>query len=281
MHIDVDGASLRVEREGEGTPVLVPTGGGVEFYRRTLSPALRRRFQLHFVEMRGTGGSTGSVRDASFGTLADDLEQVRRSLSLGPAVVLGHSNHGCIALEHGLRHPAGSAGVVSVAGVLDGRRALQIGMERWQTEASPEQQCDLDTRMAAFAAADTSAMSHDERTIRQYLSLAPLGWREPDRAARSWGDQVVAGVGAYFDWMRGAVAAYDATDRVHTLSVPVLAVVGRHDYICPLETWAAAIGAAAVRLAVFEHSAHHPQVEEPDRFDDLVTSFVGAALVSR
>jgi proline iminopeptidase len=280
MRVDVDGASLRVERDGEGTPIMVPTGGGVEFYRRTLSPALRRRFHFHFVEMRGTGGSTGSVRGASFATLADDLEQVRRSLSLGPVLVLGHSNHGCIALEHGLRHPSGSAGVVSVAGVLDGRRAVQIGMERWKAEASPQQQRDLDARMAAFAASDTSAMSHDERTIRQYLSLAPLGWRDPDLASPSWGDQVVAGVGAYFDWMRKAVAAYDATGRVRRLSVPLLAVVGRHDYICPLQTWAGGIGASAVQIVVFDHSAHHPQVEQPDRFDRLVTSFVHAALSS-
>ena len=40
MFVDVDGASLWVEREGQGIPVVVPTGGGVGFYRRTFSPRL-------------------------------------------------------------------------------------------------------------------------------------------------------------------------------------------------------------------------------------------------
>src|SRR4051812_8798214 len=119
MYVRVEGAQLWVEEDGDGTPLVIPTGAGVEFYRRTLSRRLRNSFHCYFVEMRGTGGSTGSIDGSTFGTLADDVEAVRRALDLGPVVVLGQSNHGCIALEHALRHPEGNAGAISVASVLD------------------------------------------------------------------------------------------------------------------------------------------------------------------
>jgi proline iminopeptidase len=255
--------------------VLVPTGAGVEFYRRTFSPALRRRFRFLFVEMRGTGGSTGTVTGATFGSLADDLEAVRVALDLGPAVVLGHSNHGCIALEHGLRHPEGNAGVISVASLLDGREAFAIGSRRWEAEASDSQRRALAEGMAAFAALAGAPMSDDERAIREYLSIAPLCWRDPELAWPCWGG-FPGGAAHYFTWMRAAIPAFDATARIGGLRRPLLGIVGRTDYVCPLETWAAAASVSGVEVVCFESSSHNPQVEERARFDALVEGFITA-----
>jgi pimeloyl-ACP methyl ester carboxylesterase len=89
MYVDVKGARLWVEQDGDGIPVLVPTGGGVEFYRRTFSTALRRDFRFVFIEMRGTGGSSGSIAGATFASLADDVHAVARALALRRPFVMG------------------------------------------------------------------------------------------------------------------------------------------------------------------------------------------------
>jgi proline iminopeptidase len=277
VKVDVSGASLWVEHDGDGAPLIVPTGGGVEFYRRTLSPRLRRSFHVVFVEMRGTGGSTGSVDGLTFADLADDVEAVRVALDLGPVAVLGQSNHGCIALEHGLRHPDGNRGVVSVASVLDGRNALSVGLTRWGAEASDEDKADLDRRMKAHAN-DTTPMSDDERGLRQYFAYGKLSWRDPDSVARYWGG-VPFGAGNYLSWIGPALAGFDASERVRDLRPPLLAVAGRHDYVCPLESWAAIGNAPRGTLEVFDDSAHNPQVEEQDRFDDLVIEFLEKAVL--
>jgi pimeloyl-ACP methyl ester carboxylesterase len=271
MYVDVEGARLWVEQDGDGVPVLVPTGGGVEFYRRTFSRALRRDFRFVFVEMRGTGGSTGSIAGATFASLADDVEQVRRALDLGRVFAMGQSNHGCIAVEHGLRHPSDCAGVISVASVGDGSRALEIGRRRWEAEATAEQQRDLASRLAAFAALGSAPMSADERGVRMYLSMAPLGWRDPELAWPCWGG-FPGGAAAYLLWLGSALTTWRLA--LAALRVPLLAVCGRYDYLCPLETWDGLVAAPARRRVVLEESAHNPQIEEQPRFDALVRAFI-------
>jgi proline iminopeptidase len=277
MRVAVNGASLWIEQDGDGPVVMVPTGGGVEFYRRTLSTQFRTRHRVVFVEMRGTGGSSGSVDGLTFADLAGDVEAVRVAMGLGPVAVLGQSNHGCIALEHGLRHPDGNVAVVSVASVLDGRDALKIGLERWGAEASDELKADLDRRMKAHAA-DTSPISDDERGLRQYLAYGALTWRDPDAAPAYWGG-VPFGAGTYLPWIGAAIPGFDASERIRELRSPLLAVCGRYDYVCPVESWAAIGNAPNGRLEIFEHSAHNPQVEEQQRFDEIVGEFLQKAVL--
>jgi proline iminopeptidase len=270
--VGVDGAELWIEQDGDGLPVIVPTGGGVEFYRRTLSPRLRRSLRLLYVEMRGTGGSSGAVEGQTFASLADDVEAVRLALRLGPVVVLGHSNHGCIALEHGLRHPEGNAGVLAVASLLDATKAIQTGMGRWDAEATAAQHADMARRVAELDASP-GHMTADEAAIRRYLSFAPLGWRQPNGVVGYWGG-IPFGAGQYFAWMTDALPAFDASGRVNELQPPLLAIAGRYDYLCPVESWAALEPSDRRRLVVFEDSAHNPQIEEQARFDELVLDFV-------
>lgn len=67
----------------------------------------------------------------------------------------------------------------------------------------------------------------------------------------------------------------DWRDMLETVEVPTLVCVGRYDRNAPLE--AAEYVAAAVpnaQLAVFEHSAHAPFIEEPDLFNERLLEFI-------
>lgn len=271
MYVAVTGARLWVEQDGDGIPVLVPTGGGVEFYRRTFSRQLRRDFHFVFIEMRGTGGSSGHIEGATFASLADDVHEVARALSLHRPIVMGQSNHGCIAVEYALRFPDACAGVISVASVGTGVEAIALGTRRWDEEATAEQKDDLAQRSAAFAALSGTPMSADERAVRLYISMAPLGWRDPELAWPCWGGYP-AGAGAYLPWIGGAIAAWRPDFR--TLRVPLLAICGRSDYLCPLETWDGIDAVPAARRIVFEESAHNPQIEQQAAFDAAVRAFI-------
>lgn len=270
MYVDVDGARLWVEQDGEGIPILVPTGGGVEFYRRTFSRLLRARHHFHFIEMRGAGASTGTIQGATFASLADDVEAVRRALGLGRVFVMGQSNHGCIAVEYGLRHPDACAGAISVASVGDGRGAFELGRKRWEAEASPAQKADLAARMAELAKLQGQPISAPEGVLRGYLAMAPLAWRDPALAWPHWGSY--PGGSEYFPWIGTALPAWHADLRA--LRVPLLAISGRYDYLCPHETWTRITEAPKAHLVVFEESAHNPQVEEQERFDAVVRAFL-------
>jgi pimeloyl-ACP methyl ester carboxylesterase len=67
----------------------------------------------------------------------------------------------------------------------------------------------------------------------------------------------------------------DWRDMLATISIPTLVCVGRYDRNAPLP--AAEHVANSVpqgRLVIFEHSAHVPFYEEPDRFNEVLERFI-------
>ncbi|OAI42439.1 hypothetical protein AYO38_11460 [bacterium SCGC AG-212-C10] len=276
LMLECDGASLHVESEGDGPPVLVPSGAGTAFYRNSLSSALKERLQLVHVEMRGTGGSAGNLNGASFALFADDLERVRDALGFGKVFVLGHSNHGCIALEYGLRHGEHAAGIIAVGSVPDFREAFALGQSRFEAEASPERRGALEKGMAEFAAIPFGNEPNDELMLRRYISMTPLGWLDPAFDQRYlWGERAPRGMATYLGWMAGFAPTWNVAPRLNEIPAPVLAISGRYDYLCPVHLWEDAIkDGATIDLAVMEQSAHNPQVEERERFDETVLAFV-------
>lgn len=274
--IPVDGASLHVVEQGAGIPVLVPCGAGIGFYQNTFSPRLLGALRLIYVEMLGTGGSIGMVAGCTFASLADDLDRVRAVLGINKAIVMGHSNHGCIALEYALRHPDHCAAALSVGSSPDFSRAIPTGQARWEREATAEQKESLARRQDAFEAMDKSAMSEDEISIRNYQAMAPLVFHDLNvDAAAVWG-KIPRGAGEYMQRVileQGA--RWNLIPRLPEIDVPVLAIAGRYDYVCPVELWSESIDRLPHgRLEIFEHSAHNPQCEESDRFDAMVIEFV-------
>jgi proline iminopeptidase len=277
MRVDIGDVELWVEDDqGSGPPVLVPTGGGITFYRNTFSPRLARELRLIYVENRGTGGSSGSLEGSTFASLADDLDAARKALGLGKVAVMGQSNHGCIAMEYGLRHPDATAAVVSVASVAAMPGGFAAGLALWEQEADDTRKAALAERQAAFAALDKTGMTVDEVAVRSYVSVAPLGWRDLSTDVWAlWGRAGVNGAASLFEWMPAALAAFDVRPRFPEYRVPVLVVSGRYDYLCLPGPWDESIGALpGARFELFERSAHNPQYEEQDRFDDLVIGFV-------
>lgn len=274
MRIPVSGAELWIEEEGRGPAVLVPTGAGSEFYRRTFSPRLRASLRLIYVDMRETGRSSGRIEGNTFAAMADDLDAVRRALGLERVAVIGHSNHASIGLEFGLRHAAATSAIVAVGGVPDFTRAFPVGMARWQREASPERLEILARRQAEFAAT-ADEFETDERAVRQYVSIAPLAWRDPHLDPLPLWGEISRNVGPYLAWIAQSGTQWNLVPRLGEIRVPVLAVCGRWDYLCPFGLWTEVIDRLPDgRLAIFDDSAHNPQYEEAERFDRLVLEFV-------
>jgi len=274
--IPVGDAEIHVFTEGSGPPIVVPTGCGIEFYQHTFSRRLLETHTLLYVEMRGTGKSTGSPEGATYATLADDMAAVFRAINIDRAVVMGHSNHGAIALELGLRHPEHVAAIVSLASVPDFSRAFGVGTTRWEAEASESGKALLARKQAELQALDTAGMDPDELALRQYLALHPFVWNDPALDAGALWGGIPRGFASYMQSIiRPEAGRWSLVPSLGRIACPVLALNGRYDYICPVELWAESIGTLPRgRLEVFEHSGHNPQYEEADRFDAVLTEFL-------
>src|SRR5689334_19342358 len=99
------GAEIFFTRRGKGPACLVLSSIGTPPYERQMPPELDAHLELCFVDIRGSGRSSGDVSDLTFDVLAEDLEAVRRALGVERVAVLGHSMLGVLALEHARRCP--------------------------------------------------------------------------------------------------------------------------------------------------------------------------------
>ena len=93
--------------------------------------------------------------------------------------------------------------------------------------------------------------------------------------AEAWARQTRYSAALSSWWGVHQMPLYDARPRLGELPMPTLIIAGQHDRVCSLQQ--ATImqqGIARSRLAVFEHSGHMPQMEEPERYIQVVRDFL-------
>ncbi|MDH4168041.1 MAG: alpha/beta hydrolase [Acidimicrobiia bacterium] len=194
-----------------------------------------------------------------------DLLAVTEANAARPAVVVGNSRGGGLALDLALRHPAHVAGLVLIAPSPSG-----FPDDDWATIPAEADQDELLEQ--AEASGDLDLVNHLE--VRYWLD----GVEQPEgRVAGSPRDLLIEMNGLALR----AMPVGDAADhpsvwpRLAQIAIPTLVVVGAHDLpgiadLCGqlVETLPDA------RLSTIAHSAHCPSLDQPDELNRLVLDFV-------
>src|SRR3954468_21943115 len=98
MIVAAAGAEFNCAWRGQGPVCLVLSSIGTKPYELQMPGALDERLTMAFVDVRGSGLSTGDPGSLGFDVLADDLEAIRRALGAARVIVLGHSIVGMLAI---------------------------------------------------------------------------------------------------------------------------------------------------------------------------------------
>jgi L-proline amide hydrolase len=78
------------------------------------------------------------------------------------------------------------------------------------------------------------------------------------------------------EWnVTGNLKDWDVSARLGELDLPVLVTSGRYDEITPTLVRQLVDGIRGAESVVFEASAHLAMVEEPDRYREVLESFLG------
>jgi pimeloyl-ACP methyl ester carboxylesterase len=271
-----DGAELAVHVVGSGPAVLcVPGGPGrASVYLENLG-GLDRTHTLHLLDSRGSGESPLPADRGSlaFPRLADDVEDVRASLSLQPADVLAHSAGCAVALVHAARYPDAVRRLVLVtpsgrpfgweADDLESVRGKRAG-EPWYAEAA---------EAAEIAPTANPALRRElDRAMR------PLWygrWDDRTRAHAAGADEQVSlrAAAGYLPGPDYDPAAAEAS--LKQISASVLVVVGELDAMTGVNVADRLAGTLPdARVAVLSGAGHFPWVDEPDAFRDSVQGFL-------
>jgi len=269
MRVSVHGADLHYGTRGEGPVCLVLTGIGTKFYERQMPARPSDVLKLAFVDLRGSGQSTGDPTNVTFDTLANDLDAVRLHLGVQRVAVLGHSILGALAIEYGRRRPLNSSHVIVVGTPPKGDMARLSAQATsfFDKDATEERKRILRDNLAALPPDATSLSRLYAQTPMRFFDArfdaAPLFAEADDKPA------------LLRHFMGKLMPTWDITADAESLRTPILLAHGRYDYAVPYVLWdevMSKLPTATMRL--FERSGHQPFFEEPDRFVAAVTEWM-------
>ncbi|MEV7322694.1 alpha/beta hydrolase [Streptomyces sp. NPDC093970] len=273
----VDGTRQVYRVTGRGPVCLVHPGGPGAHSAYLRLPGLRDALTLVYLDPVGSGASDPLPDgDYSMSRYARFAEAVLDDLGAASGYFLGHSHGGFVALQFALDRPGRLDGLIlydtaPVAGTM-------------LTAAAAEEMTALVRRRPDDPEVAEAARTWHSAHVTRTLKITD------DASHRRYLDRVLP---AYFADHRGTTgreggfslsvthdpnrlpADWDVRDRLGTIDVPTLVVVGAHDVVCP-PRFAHALHSALprARLCELRDSGHFGHIEEPDAFVAAVLDFV-------
>jgi proline iminopeptidase len=269
MVVSVNGAELSYSTRGTGFPCIVPCILGTKPYERLTPSPLTEYFQFIYVDLRGGGKSTGDPADLTFDVLADDLEAVRRAVGVERVAVLGYSIVGVLAIEYGRRCRASVSHVIT-AGTPPTGDVLEIvkaATSFFETDGSEERKAILRENYAKLPPG-----TPPEQAV---FAQAPMRFFDPRFDALP-----LFAEGEFkprlFERVLGPLtASWHVTADRESLRVPILIAHGRYDYVSPYPMWNGIVETLPdATMHLFERSGHQTFFEEPQRFVEVVRSWM-------
>jgi len=247
--LGVNGVSLYYEEYGEGSAIVgIHGGGSTAAFWSDAAWEWARRGRAIVYDRRGC---SRSERPEPYATdvhqQADDAAALIDALDAAPAIVIGRSYGGAIALDLALRYPDRVSALVQLEG--DGGLSL--------SETAMRQLAELEAEI--FAAADAGLDTVAEAVVRAVAGDA--AWSGLPEAAK----EALAGNGpALVAELRGGYPDV-STEQLGTIDVPTLLVGAEDsllDYAEVIELTAAAIPSARVEWIAGGHliDPAHPVV---------------------
>jgi L-proline amide hydrolase len=269
----------------ELTPLVIAHGGpGCSHdYLVSLAEIARTgRPVIHYDQVGGGRSTLLPDKGPDFWTVQfflDELDNLLHAHGIADQYfLLGQSWGGMLGAEHAIRRP-------------DGLQALIISnspasMELWASEAKilrgqlpPEVEAVLDRHEAAGTTSDPDYLAaqqvyYDEHVCR-VVPNPPEVLRMMEFLARdSTVYNTMNGPNEFF--CIGTLREWSVVDRVEQIIAPTLLLSGRHDEATPATVQPYFDRIPDVRWEIFEESSHMPFIEEPERYRDVVTSFLAS-----
>ncbi len=226
--------------------VLIHGAGGSHLTWRRQFDALSERFRVIALDLPGHGLSEGSGETA-IGKYAEYVLELLESLGLSRVVLGGHSMGGAIALEIALSHPEKLGGLVLVG-----------------TGAK------LRVLPAIF-----SVLKEDFNLAIENMAQFTFGPEAPEELLDEE-KQLLAGNSSDLlvkDFT--ACDRFDVMGRVESIDLPALIICGTEDRLTPRKySEYLHQRIANSELALFEGCGHMPMLEQSNKFNDCVSSFL-------
>lgn len=290
-YVDANGVMIYYKIFGRGKPLVIVHGGpgaSHDYFLPYLTP-LARHYQLIFIDERGSGRSQ-TLEDVSAYTvenMADDVEAVRQALGLGQVSLLGHSYGGVLAQAYALKYQKNLSSLI-LASTFSSTKALNEVFASMKEKMPPELR-DRINRLESDGLYGHGKDYEKNRYTTEYMNAAwgdgyfPYLYRnhpdpnyDPiDNGKMSWAlyREMWGSHGEFI--VDGNLKSVEYTDRLATIKVPTLLLVGDHDECDPSMSKVMQAKIAGSKLVILPESGHMTFVDQPVLFEKSVEEFLG------
>jgi proline iminopeptidase len=288
--IDANGVMLYYLTLGQGEPLVIMHGGpgaSHDYFLPYLLP-LARHNRLIFLDERGSGRSQ-KVEDRKQYTvenMVEDLEAARKALNLGKINLLGHSYGGALVQAYALKYQQNLSHLI-LGSTWSSTIALNEVFVRMKQNMTPELRDHINRLEAAGLFGHGKPYEQNRYSVEYMIAAWGEGYFPYVYAGRPDPnyDPVAQGNTAW-DLYRemwgehgefvvdGNLKSVEYTDRLSTIKVPTLILVGDHDECDPSLSRAMQSKIAGSKLVVFPKSGHLTFVDQPSMFLAAVDTFL-------
>jgi proline iminopeptidase len=289
--VDAHGVLIYYKSVGQGPPLMVVHGGpGADhtYFLPYLLP-LARTHRLIFIDERGSGRSE-RLQDTSRYTveaMADDVEDVRVALSLGQISLLGHSYGGVLAQAYALKYQQNLSHLI-LNSTFPSTRAMNEVLAREKARMPPHKLARLNQLESAGLFGKGEAWERG-RYLEEYEKLAwgpgyypflfgarPDSSYDPVTGAPSNWELYREMWGSHGEFViDGNLKSVEYVDRLATIHVSTLILVGDHDECDPSLSREMHAKIAGSQLVILPNSGHMNFVDQPDMWHKTVEEFLG------
>jgi proline iminopeptidase len=275
---------------GRCVPLVVLHGGpGADhtYFLPWLLP-LARTHRLIFIDERGSGRSERleDVSQYTIEKMADDVEAVRVALGLGKIDLLGHSCGGVLAEAYALKYQQHLNRLI-LNSTFASTREMNAVLAHEKAQMPPEKLARLNELEQAGLYGKGEAWERGRYPV-EYENLAwgpgyfpflygarpdstykpdanePTNWELYREMWGSDGEFVIDGNLKSVEWV----------DRLPTIHVPTLILVGDHDECDPSLAKEMHAKIAGSKLVIFPNAGHMNFVDQPDLWQKAVNGFL-------
>jgi len=263
----INGAEIFYEELGDGPPILMMHGGlGLSHdYLRPYFDGLAETHTVVYYDHFGNGQSAkpDDYAEMTFDRLTSDAAALMSHLGHETFVLIGHSYGGFIAQAFAADHAERLTGLVLVD---------TVPAFDYQPSVT-----GTDAQMAAFGKLFTQPMADDADWQATWGQVVQMYFKSYDPETGADLDVRTGYEHRAWNASGALLGSFNQLEALPKLSVPTLAIAGRHDGITPPGPGAERIASLVPNadLIIFENSGHYPFIEEQSAFFTALSNWLG------
>ena len=223
--------------------------------------------QVIFYDQRGDGASKllDPAAPQTMDAQVADLDAIREHLHLAKIDLCGDSFGGLLVIAYAAAHPDHVHKLIISDGLASWKDIVHLF-----PQVFPDK---LEANEAAAKASTATPEAQAQQGLRDHFDM--IFYSRAKLATYMANAKDLGFYPAIGEAVGKATAELDLTSALPKFTFPTLVITGRYDMnVAPLTAWRMFKAIPGAKFAVFEESGHLPSYEEPDKYVQVVDTFL-------